>query len=92
MEYRWLEAGVPLGGWSPSTSTSVTPGTTTTYELEVRCLGTPECVASDSVTVEVYAYPEVEAGGDVILCLGDSVRLELPDGATELEVLEIEYV
>jgi len=70
LEYRWLESGTPVCDWSPSAMCDVMPPATTTYDLEVQCVGNPTCGSTDSanVTVQVIPAPVAAAGADVAVC------------------------
>ncbi len=77
--------GAPTGppgstyAWSPSTGLSSTnvadpvasPASTTTYIVQVTNAG---CVITDTVVVSV-SQPQLDAGPDTGVCLGDSVQL-----------------
>ncbi len=61
--------------WSNGANTSntmVAPIVSTTYSVTVSDNG---CEATDNVTVTVNALPNVSAGNDVSICLGDDVTL-----------------
>jgi len=76
--------------WKPSTGLSCTtcsdpiarPETTTTYRVILR--SEEGCPGIDSVTVTVHPPPDVDAGPDRSLCLGDSVALSASGGTTYL--------
>ncbi|MEM9932654.1 MAG: PKD domain-containing protein, partial [Bacteroidota bacterium] len=72
--------------WTPASSlsapasalTAASPTVTTTYTVEGRdAFG---CEATDDVTVSVAPLPDVQAGPDEILCLGDTTRLSVSGG------------
>jgi len=74
--------------WSPATGLSSTtvanptadPTQTTTYTLTVT---TPNgCTDTDEVTVTVNAQPDVSAGPDQTICLGNSTTLQGSGGVT----------
>jgi len=73
LEYRWMEGAtvLPGCGWSTIATCDVMPAVTTTYTLEVSCLGSPTaCVMSDTVNVDVVAVPApiAAAGADESVC------------------------
>ncbi|MDB5035117.1 MAG: hypothetical protein JWQ98_2358 [Chlorobi bacterium] len=88
-----LGGATPLNGsdgaawnWDPATGLSCTdcrnpiaaPAVTTTYHLTVT--NSNGCRATDSVTVFVSASKAVDAGPDVTVCPGGSVRLTATGG------------
>ncbi len=74
--------------WTPTTGLScadcltprAAPTTTTTYTLTASSAG--ECVAVDRVTVTVLPPPQADAGGDELICLGDTARLHAIGGVS----------
>lgn len=68
--------------WSPPTGLSnitlldpmLIPGQSRYYTLWVRDIF--GCVNTDSVFVEVYPFPVVDAGPNKTICLGDSIQLD----------------
>ena len=66
--------------WSTNETTSainVNPLVTTTYYLSATNI--EQCTAVDSATIFVNALPIVDAGADRVICLGDSVTLQVGD-------------
>jgi gliding motility-associated-like protein len=77
-----------------TTTITVSPGDDEIYSV-LGSLG--DCVFADDILIEVYDYPEIEAGMDTLINLGDVVTLEpsggysyswFPDGS--LSCLECE--
>ena len=58
-----------------------TPTITRTYTLTVTD-NTTGCVATDQVTVRVNSIPNVNAGADEVICLGESVSLTASGGVS----------
>ena len=76
-----------LGGtsyaWSNGANTpniTVTPGTTTTYNVTIT--DTNGCQASTSVTVTVNPLPTPTISGDLNICVGQTTRLTASGGIT----------
>jgi gliding motility-associated-like protein len=71
--------------WSPATGLSNTtianpmasPTVTTTYVVTVS---NGQCAASDSMTVTVYALPNINAGQNTAICFGASTQLSATGG------------
>lgn len=69
--YEWSPTA---GLGNPSAASPLaSPNLTTTYSLTVYANGCPS--VSDTVRLEVHALPVADAGADVEICLGDSVKL-----------------
>ncbi|TVR81554.1 MAG: PKD domain-containing protein [Chitinophagaceae bacterium] len=68
--------------WSPSeslncedcTTVIAKPDSTTQYILEVYY--TPNCIVRDSVQVVIHPKPEIDAGPDIEICLGETATLD----------------
>lgn len=73
--------------WTPSSGLSCTtctnpvaaPGITTTYAITAS---NSACSGSDTVTINVVAYPVANAGTDVTICEGDFIAMNASGGAT----------
>ena len=69
LEYRWLDGAAEVCGWSTMPTCEVTPGATTVYAVEVRCIGVLPCTPADTASVVVTVEP-----GPAPPDLGNSVR------------------
>jgi hypothetical protein len=54
VDYDWFVGGAPAGTGG---MISVSPGSTTTYEVVATCPANPDCVARDTATVTVHQFP-----------------------------------
>ncbi len=74
--------GTPTLSWDNGVSngTAFTPSTTTTYT--VTGTSANGCVTTDQVTVTVNALPNINAGVDQTICLGQSVTLSGSNGVS----------
>jgi gliding motility-associated-like protein len=74
--YRWI----PGDGLNSDTIAApmASPSVTTTYVVTdtIRATG---CFSSDTVIVTIIPLPVADAGQDVAICIGDSVRIGTPD-------------
>ena len=62
IEYQWsIKGGAVIQSWSTDPTTTVSPTTTTTYTLEVRCSALADCTDGDDVVVSIGVVPP--AGG-----------------------------
>jgi len=62
LEYRWLEGAIVVPGcdWSTTPTCDVTPPTTTTYTLQISCIGNPAaCITTDDLLVIVIVEPDL---------------------------------
>jgi len=75
--YRW-SPGAGINDVN-SAEPTFTPSTTTTYYVEAK---NGNCIGYDSVTIRVLPLPNIDAGSDISLCPGDSVRLQPAGGST----------
>jgi len=87
LEYRWLEGAIVVPGcdWSLTPTCDVAPAVTTTYTLEVSCLGLPAaCTTFDTVTiiVESIPVPTADAGAGASVCEMQPVTLDA-SGSTD---------
>ncbi len=71
---------VEVGNSSSSSSITVSPSSTTSYEVTVT--DSNGCTATDNVTVTVSSNPTANAGPDVSICSGSSVILTASGGAS----------
>jgi len=53
MEFRWLDGATVACDWSTDPTCAVMPAATTTYTVEVACVGSADCIGSAPVVVEV---------------------------------------
>ncbi|MEM7244816.1 MAG: hypothetical protein AAF533_05700 [Acidobacteriota bacterium] len=85
-EYRWLRPdGSELTSWSSDTDTSLTPSAHAEggdYVVEMRCVSTPGCIASDVVRLTVVTMT-LDAGSDLSGCPGESVPVVDAIGSVE---------
>jgi PKD repeat protein len=76
--YRWEPAALVD---DPSSATPIaTPDKSTTFIVTVTT--TTGCVAVDSVRIQTFAFPLVDAGPDVVLCKSRSMRIGAMQEAT----------
>ncbi len=74
--------------WQPNVAISnvtisnpaVYPSNTSTYYVTIT--DSNNCSASDSVEVVVYMLPDIDAGSDVQICIGDSVQIQASGGVS----------
>lgn len=91
LQYRWLEAGTPVCNWSSVPTCDVTPGTTTAYTLEIRCLDDAACLASDVVIVNVVPNPVPVLNAPQAICPGDSFQLDASPSGPNGCAMALEY-
>jgi len=76
IEYRWVDGVGVVCDWSSTPTCDVSPGTTTTYTLEVRCVGSDCALGSAPVTVEVVSPPLGDLVVPALVCAGDAITLD----------------
>ncbi|MBU0488012.1 MAG: PKD domain-containing protein [Bacteroidetes bacterium] len=76
-DYHWSNGAY-------TATTSVTPSATTTYTVTVS--NSQGCSATDAVSITVLTLPDVDAGPDTSICLGESITLT-PSGALTYSVI-----
>ncbi len=73
--YHWFRQGFPLDTLGREAMLTVSPDTTTVYELQT-------CMELLRVTVQVVPAPAVNLGSDTLLCAGQQLVLTAPPGMT----------
>lgn len=78
VEYRWLESTTIIQDWSTTATCTVTPATSATLTMEVRCVVGADvvCQSSDECTVTVEPLPSAAAGPDETVCLNHAFTLD----------------
>jgi hypothetical protein len=71
--YYWFRQGFPLDTLGYSSSLTVSPDSTTVYELQT-------CMELLRVTVQVVPAPVADLGSDTLLCSGQQLVLTAPPG------------
>ncbi len=70
LSYKWTSTnGIPI---APVKNPKVAPLTNTTYYVQAN-LG--KCPAYDTVNIQVFPYPTVQASGNAIICFGNRTQL-----------------
>ncbi len=68
--YQWNK------GTAVDTLSSYIYSTNTKSDVACKVTDTFGCVASDTVTINIYSLPQINLGKDKMLCAGDSVALD----------------
>jgi len=71
--YHWFRQGYPLDTLGREPVLTVSPATTTVYELQT-------CMELLRVTVQVVSAPVADLGNDILLCTGQQLTLNAPVG------------
>jgi hypothetical protein len=80
LEYRWLDGPTEICPWSTSPTCAVTPASSRSYTLEVRCPNIPPpagpCTDAIQVAVTVEERPQPALLPLPTICAGDSITLD----------------
>ena len=77
-DLQWSVTAGDVGsvvGSSTNPTLSVSPNSTSDYELEAEDENVTGCINRDTIRITVNSLPPVDAGSDVTICLGDNTSL-----------------